>query len=146
MNESDNETNNHPNIQSETSSSDESVESESSSEVECPPPLRLRLQTVIDSSNACSGSQAAGNEVHGKDGTSWYSYTSRASAAGRVKNLNIMRCTPGPTSYVTSRIKERSPFSAWSTLIDENLLRHIKICTIAEAHRRLGNAEWQVGI
>jgi hypothetical protein len=126
----------------ETISSNEGSESgSSSSELECPPPLKVRVQRVTGNS---TGSQTVENEVSGKDGTSWYGYTSRISSTGRLKNLNIMRVTPGPTSFATSRIKKGSPLSAWRTVFDETMLRHITACTIAEAHRQLGNGEWQV--
>jgi hypothetical protein len=89
-------------------------------------------------------SQPDDENMQGRDGTVWSSYIAGRSVVGRLKTSNIMRVRPGPTAFATSRITKGSAQSSWSILFDETMLRHIRGCTIAEAHRQSGNNEWKV--
>ena len=57
---------------------------------------------------------------------------------GRLQQRNILNFKPGPTAYATCRIIECSPLSSFRFLFDEAMLRSIKKCTVAQAHRVLG--------
>ena len=61
----------------------------------------------------------------GRDGTLW-SEISSGTTCGQTSLHNIMRLTPGPTSYASSRIVTGSPLSAWRILFDEAILRNIR--------------------
>ena len=63
---------------------------------------------------------------------------------GRLQQQNILNFKPRPTAHATSRIIESSPFLSFRVLFDKAMLRSIKKCTVAEAHRVLGETNWDV--
>ena len=80
----------------------------------------------------------------GKDGTAWQALASFYVLRGRLQQQNIQNFKPGPTAYATSRIIESSPMSSYRALFGKAMLRSIKKCTVAKAHRVLGETNWDV--
>ena len=122
----------------------ESEESSDTNDFDLDRPLIERVQrftTCADESSSTNN-----NLVEGKNGTKWHNYVpGENSTSGRQARQNIMRISPGPTSYATSRIIRDSPLSVWRLLINESMLRHIRRCTNAEASRQRGGTEdWSV--
>ncbi|XP_072377221.1 uncharacterized protein [Diabrotica undecimpunctata] len=78
-----------------------------------------------------------------KDGTTWKVIDSR-SVPGRRAQHNIYREESGPTSYAKRNVRNNCVVSAWHLIINDSMLRHIKECTIAEAHQCLKNDTWTI--
>ena len=70
----------------------------------------------------------------------------RSQASGRSRSENILRHKPGPTSYSLRKIEAGCCVSAFSLLVDDSMLNHIKKCTEAEAHQVGGKKGWLVTI
>ena len=65
---------------------------------------------------------------------------------GRIEQQNILKEIPGPTAYVKQAVDHGSVRSAFRLLIDDPLLRHIRDCTVAEAHQQLQNNLWSLSV
>ena len=63
---------------------------------------------------------------------------------GRLQRQNTLSFKPGPTAFATSRITESSPLLSFRVLFDEAMLRNIRKCTVAEAHRVSGRMNWDI--
>ena len=79
-----------------------------------------------------------------KDVSHWRCLVLSQVTAGQLQQHNIVRIRAGPTSYSTYSIIRSSPFSSFSILFNELMLRNIQKCTTAEAHRATGNNNWTV--
>ena len=77
-------------------------------------------------------------DLIGKDGTAWQALAISHVQRGRLQQQNILSFKPGSTAFATSRITENSPLSSFRVLFDEAMLRNIKKCTVAKAHRVSG--------
>ncbi|XP_072399462.1 uncharacterized protein [Diabrotica undecimpunctata] len=84
-----------------------------------------------------------GDTEQSKDGTTWKVIDS-GSVPGRRAQHNIYREESGPTSYAKRNVRNNCVVSAWHLIINDSMLRHIKECTIAEAHRCLKNDTWTI--
>lgn len=71
------------------------------------------------------------------DGTIW-KQIEEGGAAGRLPIQCIFKDVPGPTGHAKRNIMKGELSSAFSLLIDHNILEHIRICTETEASRVLG--------
>jgi len=67
-------------------------------------------------------------------------------SVGRRAQQNVFKDKAGPTTYASRVIKESSVSSAFKLLIDEPMLRHMKMCTEAEARRELSGESWTVSL
>lgn len=112
---------------------------ESSSEDE--QPLRERLAMSGPESILFDINQS---DPRGRDGTIWTEISSTNTAVQTALH-NIMRISPGPSSYASSRVISGSPLSVWKLLFDETILRNIRRCTIAEARRQKAT-DWDVSL
>ena len=70
-----------------------------------------------------------------KDGTVLQALATSHLQRERLQQQNILSFKPGPTAFATSRIMESSPLSSFRVLFDEEMLIHIRKCTVAEANR-----------
>lgn len=85
------------------------------------------------------------NEEIAKDGTVW-SVVSDTLSSGRRQQHHVLREVPGPSSFAIRNITAGNFTSAWRLFINEKILRFIKLCTEAEAHRRLQNSNWNISL
>lgn len=85
------------------------------------------------------------NEKVAKDGTIW-TVPSDTVSSGRRQQHNVLKDVSGPSSYAIRNITEEHLTSAWRLFINEKMLRFIKLCTEAEAHRRLQDPHWSISL
>ena len=76
----------------------------------------------------------------GKDGTQW-EVISRAEP-GRTAEQNVMRETPGPTSYAKRRIIQKEAMTAFNLYVDKFIVDTIVKCTQIEARSKSGEENW----
>ena len=80
------------------------------------------------------------------DGTMWKKLK-EGSTPGRLSVLNIFKEMSGPTAYAKRHIMKGSVRTAFSLILCNSVvMRLIKICTEAEAHRILNNHDWTVSL
>ncbi|XP_066943494.1 piggyBac transposable element-derived protein 4-like [Macrobrachium rosenbergii] len=80
---------------------------------------------------------------HGKDGTVWTLDTGEEALVGRRNTHNVMKDTPGPTSFAKRNITEGNNISALNLFIDSYIIDHIVKCTETEARLKLNTQDWK---
>ena len=80
----------------------------------------------------------------GKNGSLWQKLSTFQAQRGRLQQLNVVKIRPGPTAFATTRVVEGRPSSSFRIMFSEAMLRNIQKCTISEAQRVTGNANWMV--
>lgn len=81
------------------------------------------------------------NEISA-DGTCWEKIQ-EGSSPGRLPLHNIFKDVSGPTGYAKKNIMKGEASSAFSLVIDDHMLEHIRSCTELEASRVLGK-KWNL--
>ncbi|KAK9727948.1 Alcohol dehydrogenase transcription factor Myb/SANT-like [Popillia japonica] len=76
------------------------------------------------------------------DGTVWQK-NHQGSGPGRSPFHTIFREISGPTGYAKRNIMKGKVRSAFSLILDQEIMNHIKMCTESEARRVLGS-EWSI--
>ncbi|KAK9702079.1 hypothetical protein QE152_g30167 [Popillia japonica] len=76
------------------------------------------------------------------DGTVWQK-NHQGSGPGRSPLHTIFREISGPTGYAKRNIMKGKVRSAFSSILDQEIMNHIKMCTESEARRVLGS-EWRI--
>lgn len=76
------------------------------------------------------------------DGTVWQE-VKEESNPGRAPIPNIFRVTSGSTGYSKRNIMKGKVRTAFSLIIDKNIIEHIRKCTKTEAFRMLGS-KWDI--
>ncbi|XP_076764824.1 uncharacterized protein LOC143431767 [Xylocopa sonorina] len=79
------------------------------------------------------------------DGTMWKKLQ-EGSTPGRLPVRNIFKEMPGPTAYAKRHIMKGSVRTAFSLILCNSVMRHIKTCTEAEGRRILNNHDWTVSL
>ncbi|CAK9832670.1 PiggyBac transposable element-derived protein 4 [Anthophora retusa] len=79
------------------------------------------------------------------DGTMWKKLQ-EGSTPGRLPVHNIFKEMSGPTAYAKRHIMKGSVRTAFSLILCNSVMRHIKTCTEAEARRILNNHDWTVSL
>ncbi|XP_043498666.1 uncharacterized protein LOC122521970 [Polistes fuscatus] len=97
---------------------------------------RRRFLVSSDSENEEEVSEIA------MDGTVWHE-VKLGSNPGRAPGHNIFRETSGPTGYNKRNIMKGEVRTAFSVIIDKNIIELIRKCTEAEAFRVLGY-KWEL--
>ena len=70
----------------------------------------------------------------------------KSSGAGRLPKQNLFRANEGITTKARANVSDSSKQSAFSLLIDEKMLRHIRKRTETEANRVLGKTDWSLSL
>lgn len=118
----------------------------------------FELSSLADQSDDSEDSEAESedDEEHDQDnnrevaadGTIWLktplSDSSSQKRVGRASAQNIIKVIPGPTPFAKRNIS--SIVTAFTSMIDDKLLEHIRICTETEAHRCLGDTNWSLSL
>ncbi|XP_068250695.1 uncharacterized protein [Palaemon carinicauda] len=71
------------------------------------------------------------NTIRAKCGTVWKVISQADGDCGRFSQQNILRETPGPTSFAKRLVQKRSYMSAFSILIDDFIIEYNRKCTKA---------------
>ena len=79
------------------------------------------------------------------DGTMWKKLQ-EGSTPGRLPVHNIFKEMSGPTAYAKRHIMKGNVRTAFSLILCNSVMRHIKTCTEAEARRILNNHDWTVSL
>lgn len=87
---------------------------------------------------------AVGNIMKSKDETSWKVIKVGLTSERRKPQHNVVKEAAGPTSHAKRNIIDGCASSAYRLFIDEPILRHIKYCTVTEAHKQLGTNDWSL--
>ncbi|XP_064121657.1 uncharacterized protein LOC135226146 [Macrobrachium nipponense] len=124
-------------VQEEESSSDDEVsQSEGDEESEV---ISSNLEELPSQEEDLSS-----NTIRAKCGTVWKVISQADEDCGRFSQENIMRETPGPTSFAKRLVQKRSYMSTFSILIDDFIIEHIRKCTEAQGRRVLKNDNYKV--
>ena len=83
-------------------------------------------------------------DLIGKDETVWQALAIFHVQQGRLQQKNILSFKPGTTAFATSRISKSIPLSLFRVLFVEGMLRNIRKCTVAEAHRVSYKIKWDM--
>ncbi len=127
--------------------SDVTVFSEPCRNKENTPPERKKQRPNKRKNMTDSRQDLVNNEtLVSNDGTHWSSIDVGSCVRGRISSHNIYKEMHGPTSYTKRNIEDGHASTAWRLLIDASMLRNIKNCTEAEAHRQLGKNEWSTSL
>lgn len=78
-----------------------------------------------------------------KDGTVW-TVIQCSENRGRLQSQNVMTEAAGPTPYAKRNIEDA--LTAFLCLVDDGMLKHIRDCTIAEAHRVEEDSSWDITV
>lgn len=78
----------------------------------------------------------------GKDGTKWEVISTADTETGRTAEQNVMRETPGPTSYAKRRIIQKEAITAFTLFVDKFIVDTIVECTQIEARSKSGDETW----
>lgn len=79
------------------------------------------------------------------DGTMWKKLQA-GSTPGRLPVHNIFKEMTGPSAYAKRHIMKCSVRTAFSLILCNSVMRHIKTCTEAEVRRILNNHDWTVSL
>jgi len=94
-----------------------------------------------DSDIESTSSSTTTTTVMGRDGTQWRPYLLN----NHVVAQNIVRRRSGPTVFATQRITSL-PITAFQLMFSNEMLNHIRLCTVAEANRQLNSNDWELSI
>ena len=120
-------------LESEFSSDNESLVSESSnSDISDFADIETNSETDEDQDLQNNTTSLAAS-----DGTMWDLLDPVQNNSGRRSYHNICREAPGPFTPAKRSISKESVRSVWDLFIDESVLRHIQRCTEEEARRVL---------
>ena len=61
-----------------------------------------------------------------------------------MQQQNVVNLRSGPTAFATNRIIEGSPSYSFRIIFSEAMLQKIEKCTISEAQRVTGSANWSL--
>ena len=129
-------------LESEFSSDNESLVSESSnSDISDFADIEMNSETDED-----QDLQNNTTSLAAFDGTMWDLLDPVQNNSGRRSYHNICREAPGPSTQAKRSISKESVRSAWDLFIDESVLRHIQRCTEEEARRVLQTVDWRVSL
>lgn len=84
---------------------------------------------------------SAGQE-QGKDGTVWTLV--QGEERGRRQIQNVLTEAEGPTLYAKQRVQDA--VTAFSCLVNTEILEHIRDCTVSEARRVLQDDSWELSM
>ncbi|XP_036951566.1 activating transcription factor 7-interacting protein 1 isoform X2 [Acanthopagrus latus] len=79
----------------------------------------------------------------GKDGTVWLVLQPDGLPGSRQMQNGLTEAA-GPTAHAKSNVKDA--LSAFLCLFDDGMLKHIRDCTVAEAHRDRRNSSWDLTV
>ncbi|CAM4571152.1 unnamed protein product [Leuciscus chuanchicus] len=79
----------------------------------------------------------------GKDGTVWTVLQS-TERPGRRQSQNVLTEAAGPTAHAKRNIEDALTAFLW--VFDDGMLKHIRDCTVAEAHRHRGDSSWKLTV
>lgn len=79
----------------------------------------------------------------GKDGTVWTILQS-TERPGRRQSQNVLTEAAGPTAHAKRNIEDA--LTAFLCLFDDGMLKHIRDCTVAEAHQHRGDSSWDLTV
>uniref|UniRef100_A0A3B3SZ47 PiggyBac transposable element-derived protein domain-containing protein n=1 Tax=Paramormyrops kingsleyae TaxID=1676925 RepID=A0A3B3SZ47_9TELE len=103
---------------------------------ESPAPATRALSAPLNSPSAEQYETA-------KDGTVW-TIIETGENSGRRQSQNVMTEVSGPTAHAKRNIEDA--LSAFLCLIDDVMLKHIRDCTVAEAHRVNEDSSWDITV
>ena len=96
-----------------------------------------------DAPNFDSAVNKTDNIFLSPNGTIWVEVTNHNEVAtGRMPSQNVLRSSPGPTSYAKRKVIEGSIISAFTLFIDDFMIREIVSCTETDARSKLKNDTW----
>lgn len=101
---------------------------------------RKRMRLFSSSEDECEENDQ--NIETSVDGTVWQKIH-QGSGPGRSPLHTIFREISGPTGYAKRNIMKGKVRSAFSLILDQGIMNHIKMCTESEARRVLGS-EWSI--
>ncbi|KAM7402628.1 hypothetical protein PAMP_017851 [Pampus punctatissimus] len=79
-----------------------------------------------------------------KDGTVWTVIQSGKNS-GKRKSHNVFTEAAGPTAYAKRNIEDALT-SFLCCVVDDAMLKHIRACTVAEAHRVREESSWDMSV
>ncbi|XP_073345276.1 uncharacterized protein [Pagrus major] len=79
----------------------------------------------------------------GKDGTVWM-VLQPDGRPGRRQSQNVLTEAAGPTAHAKRNVEDA--LTAFLCVFDDGMLKHIRDCTVAEAHRDHGNSSWDLTV
>ena len=79
----------------------------------------------------------------GKDGTVWM-VLQPSEHPGRRQSQNVLTEAAGPTVHTKRNIEDA--LTAFLCIFDVGMLKHIRDCTVAEAHRHRGDSSWDLTV
>lgn len=78
-----------------------------------------------------------------KDGTVWTVIQSGENS-GRRQSHNVFTEAAGPTAHAKHNIEDA--LTSFLCLVDDAMLKHIRACTVAEAHRVREESSWDMTV
>eukprot|EP00064_Thunnus_orientalis_P010586 superscaffoldBa00001450_g10612 len=84
---------------------------------------------------------AGGSCGKGKDGKVWV-VLQKTEHPGRRQRQNVLTEAAGPTAHMKCNIEDA--LMAFLCVFDDGMLKHIRDCTVAEAHRHCGDSSWDL--
>ena len=96
-----------------------------------------------DAPNFDSAVNKTDNIFLSPNGTIWVEVTNHNEVGtGRMPSQNVLRSSPGPTSYAKRKVIEGSIISVFTLFIDDFMIREIVSCTETDARSKLKNDTW----
>ncbi|XP_032364546.1 uncharacterized protein LOC116678920 [Etheostoma spectabile] len=106
--------------------------------------IAFRLDGPFDGVEPAAADVCAGGGCgNGQDGTAW-TVLPLSDRPGRTQSQNVLTEAAGPTAHAQRNVEDA--LTAFVCLLDDGMLKHIRDCTVAEAHRHLGDSSWDLTV
>ena len=79
----------------------------------------------------------------GKDGTVWM-VLQPDRRPGRRQSQNVLTEAAGPTAQAKRNVEDS--LTAFLCVFDDGMLKHIRDCTVAEAHQENSDSSWYLTV
>ncbi|TRY76094.1 hypothetical protein DNTS_033980 [Danionella cerebrum] len=104
---------------------------------------RVILSSPLDEEAVALNSPSVEIRETAKDGTVW-TVVEQSENRGRLQSQNVMTEAAGPTAHAKRNIEDA--LTAFLCLVDDGMLKHIRDCTVAEAHRVKEDSSWDLTV
>lgn len=103
----------------------------------------LPVQVALDKEPVPLNPPPAERHETAKDGTIW-TVAQTGENRGRRQSTNVITEAAGPTAHAKRNIEDA--LTAFLCLVDDGMLKHIRECTVDEAHRVKEESSWDMTV
>lgn len=106
-------------------------------------PTTIALSPPLDEEAVSLNPPSAKMRETTKDGTVW-TVIRCGENRGRLQSQNVLTEAAGPTAH--TKCNSEDALAAFLCLVDDGMLKHIRDCTVVEAHRVKEDISWDMTV